>query len=354
MDRRKAIQTLLWLGGFAASYQALKPIAAIAQDITAPIDGDDEKNWKTIEKRTEGIKSKTIVELHSIDSEAFGLAINFKVLLPPDYYAIGNNRRYGVVYMHCGYSGSVKGSGPNGGCNYWPVWCFASKTLDNLRAGHVSREDMIFKGNSGNMTRAATDEEIEEMNQSLKASPWEDYIIVCVWNPSTMLGADFGKYEFFLTEELIRYIDQKFRTINHRSFRATDGACSGSSVSMGIAMKNPELFGYAGGVQIDVHDYHARLTEIFKSNYKRIIQAGGISIHINTNEGDDHYKINGEVRPQFQDFLNMLNQHNVPLAFKVFALGGHGYNAYRFPNGHESFYWWGKTFRQNRNATNIG
>ncbi len=52
-----------------------------------------------------------------------------------------------------------------------------------------------------------------------------------------------GRYEDYLINEIVPYIDQKYRTISDRNSRAVCGKSSGGYGAVILAMKNPEVFG---------------------------------------------------------------------------------------------------------------
>ncbi|WP_163322630.1 alpha/beta hydrolase [Draconibacterium mangrovi] len=57
-----------------------------------------------------------------------------------------------------------------------------------------------------------------------------------------------GNYEDYIVNELVSFIDQKYRTIPHFNWRAISGHCAGAIGSLNIAMKHPKVFRYVGAL----------------------------------------------------------------------------------------------------------
>ncbi len=135
------------------------------------------------------------------------------VLLPPGYAA--SDKRYPVVYV------LPWGDG-------WP-------TANTLGFG-IAMESLLRKG------------EIEE-------------VIVVVPDANSKLGNNYfmssptvGDYETYLTQDVVDYVDTRYRTLPRRDSRGLTGCCAGGEASMRLALKYPNLFSVVAATD-SVYDY---------------------------------------------------------------------------------------------------
>lgn len=304
----------------------------------------EEEPWSEIEARTKFLETKHYIETIRIHSDVYKSVSCKKfgqvkgpfpvhVILPEDYET-NLDRSYGVVYMLGGKSGWDNGP-EKGGPIYWSVWCKTPLTMDHLKSGQITKVD--FQNN-------ATDEELEMFNGWLREDPYEDLIVVALWNPG---GGATGKYEKYLIDEVIPYIDSHYRTVPDRLFRGIDGACAGGAQAIMIASRRPDVFAYAGGQQTDLISYPGTIG-VFRSNIKKIKKAGGVAYNINTNVGDgcNSYTRRGAL----YSLVQSMKSAGFPVEVHVFKSCGHGYCAYRYPNGHQSLYWFSRHFKKNSQA----
>ena len=184
-------------------------------------------------------------------------------------------------------------------------------------------------------------------NQWLKEDPYEDMIVVSLWNPG---GGATARYEQYLIDEVIPFIDAHYRTVPDRRFRAIDGACAGAAQAIMISARRPEIFGYAGGQQTDLGSY-PMTGDVWKSNIARIRKAGGIAYNINTNvrDGCNSFSNGGKL----YQLVSEMKTAGFPVDVHVFESCGHGYCAYRYPNGHQALYWFSRQFKRNLLALGI-
>jgi hypothetical protein len=306
-----------------------------------------EEPWSEIEARTKFLRTKHYIEQVRVHSDAYRTAkakggkevpgpFPVHVILPEDYE---NNlsRRYGTVYLLGGKSGWD--NGPElGGATYWSVWCKTPLTMDNLKSGRLT--EASFQDN-------ISPEELEMFNRWLKEEPYDDLIVVTLWNPG---GGNTGQYEKYLIGEVIPYIDAHYRTVPDRRFRAVDGACAGAAQAIMISGRWPDYFAYAGGQQTDLGSYpmtHA----VWRDNVSKIKKAGGISYNINTNtkDGCNSYSNGGNLFRLVEDMKSL----GFPVNVNVFKSCGHGYCAYRYPNGHQSLLWFSRQFKRTFRAMGI-
>lgn len=303
--------------------------------------------WSEIEARTKFLRTNHYIEVVRVHSDVYPSArakrgkvvpgpFPVHVILPKDYET-NVNRRYGVVYLLGGKSGWDNGP-EMGGATYWSVWCKTPLAMDHLKAGKLTELD--FQDN-------ITDEELQMFNRWLKEDPYEDLIAVSLWNPGT---GNTGRYEKYLIEEVIPFIDTHYRTVPDRKFRGIDGACAGAAQAIMISARRPDIFAYAGGQQTDLGSY-PNTPNVFVRNINRIRRAGGIAYNINTNvrDGCNSYSNRGRLYGLVED----MKAAGFPVTVHVFKSCPHGYCAYRYPNGHQALYWFSKQFKKNFQAFGI-
>ncbi len=313
-------------------------LLAVSQSaLCAPVD----EPWSEIEARTKFLRTKHYIEVVRVHSDSYTSAsakggvqvpgpFPVHIVLPEDYET-NVNRRYGVVYLLGGKSGWD--NGPElGGATYWSVWCKTPLAMDHLKNGKLTEGD--FQGN-------ITPEELDMFNQWLAVEPYNELIVVSLWNPG---GGNTARYEKYLLEEVIPYVDAHYRTVPDRKFRGIDGACAGAAQAIMISARRPDIFGYAGGQQTDLGSY-PMVPDVFRSNLARIRKAGGIAYNINTNvkDGCNSYSNRGRLYGLVQD----MQAAGFPVDVHVFKSCPHGYCAYRYPNGHQALYWFSSHFKKN-------
>lgn len=77
-----------------------------------------------------------------------------------------------------------------------------------------------------------------------------------------------GDYEDYLTKEIVPFVDQNFRTLNDRDFRAVMGKSSGGYGALVMAMRHSDLFGLACSTAGDAYFefcYFPGIAEGFRS-----------------------------------------------------------------------------------------
>jgi hypothetical protein len=306
-----------------------------------------EEPWSEIEARTKFLRTKHYIETVRVHSDAYASAkakggkevpgpFPVHVILPEDYET-NVGRHYGVVYLLGGKSGWD--NGPElGGATYWSVWCKTPLTMDNLKSGTVTRAS--FQDN-------ISEDELRMFNRWLREDPYDDLIVVSLWNPG---GGETSRYERYLIGEVIPFIDAHYRTIPDRRFRGIDGACAGAAQAIMISARRPDIFAYCGGQQTDLGSY-PMTPDVWRANAARIRKAGGIAYNINTNvrDGCNTYSNRGRLYYLVED----MRASGFPVEVNVFQSCGHGYCAYRYPNGHQALYWFSKQFKRNFLALGI-
>lgn len=306
-----------------------------------------EEPWADIEARTKFLRTKHYIEVVRVHSDVYPSAkakggvevpgpFPVHVVLPDDYET-SPGRRYGVVYLLGGKSGWDNGP-EMGGATYWSVWCKTPLTMDNLKSGQLTTTS--FQDNVNN-------EELRVFNRWLQEEPYEDLIVVSLWNPA---GGNTAHYEKYLIGEVIPFIDTHYRTVPDRRFRGIDGACAGAAQAIMISARRPDIFAYAGGQQTDLGSY-PMTGDVWRTNAARIRKAGGIAYNINTNVKDGCNSFSN--RGRLYDLVQDMKASGFPVEVNVFQSCGHGYCAYRYPNGHQSLYWFAKQFKRNALALGI-
>jgi len=300
-----------------------------------------EEPWDQIEARKSPIKCKRKVEYKRIKSINKNYSIPFKVILPREYES--STKRYGVVLMLCGASGARRGSGAEP--LYFSVWCKLPRVMDNLSKQTLAKKDFEY---------AINEKELKMFNDWLAENPFEDFIAVDMWHPSSGRDAAFDK---FITEELFAFLDQNYRTIPSKDFRAIDGACGGGAVALLTAFRNPECFAACGGMQTDLGTFPYAL-KYFEQNAQRI-KAAKLKFNLNTNKADvcnsfEYYykkdQMGNKIKVpsgELAKLVSMIEQVGLTAEVNVFSHCIHGYSAYRYPNGHQTMYFYSKLFKEN-------
>ena len=275
-----------------------------------------EEPWSQIEARTKFLRTQHYIDVVRVHSDAYRSArakggkdvpgpFPVHVILPEDYEQ-NVNRRYGVVYMLGGKSGWD--NGPElGGATYWSVWCKIPLTLDNLKSGRLT--EASFQDN-------INDQELRTFNAWLAQDPFDEVIVVSLWNPG---GGNTTQYEKYLIGEVIPFIDAHYRTLPDRRFRGIDGACAGAAQAIMISARRPDVFAYCGGQQTDLGSY-PMVPQVWEGNVARIRKAGGISYNINTNvkDGCNTYSNGGRLYQLVQE----MKAAGFPVEVNVFQRGG--------------------------------
>ena len=74
-----------------------------------------------------------------------------------------------------------------------------------------------------------------------------------------------GNYEDYLAQEVVQFVDEKFRTIADKSARAAMGKSSGGYGALILAMRHADLFGLAASIGGDCYFEHCYLPDIPKA-----------------------------------------------------------------------------------------
>lgn len=156
-----------------------------------------------------------------------------RIYLPPDYFE-NTGRHYPVVYLLHGYYADH---------NFW----FEGMEIEDI---HINIEEIL--------NTLIGENQIEPM---IVAAPnaKNKYFGSLYSNSSTS-----GKWEDFITRDVVGYIDFHFRTIPSRESRGIGGASMGGMGAFRIAMKHPGLFGvlysHSAGV-LAFEDYYLEVVK---------------------------------------------------------------------------------------------
>lgn len=308
-----------------------------------------EEPWDKVEARTSLHKSGHRVVDHRIKSTHKGFSIPFRVILPGDYET-ATDRRHGVLLLLCGASGCRRGSGSMP--PYFTVWCKWTKLLDHLSSGNVTKKDLASK---------ITTDELATLNTELAKAPFEEMIVVDLWHPGASRDTKFDR---FIIDELLPFLDKTYRTIPDRRFRAIDGACGGGAIALITAFRNPSAFANCGGMQTDLGSF-PNVFQFLEGNTDEI-RTLGLNVNLNTNVNDvcnsyyfktkksdtgEKLKIPSGALAKLEA---RLKEENCQVTTNVFRYCNHGYAAYRYPNGHQTALHWSRIFTRNRGHSAAG
>ena len=87
-----------------------------------------------------------------------------------------------------------------------------------------------------------------------------------------------GDYEDYLTQEIVPFVDENFRTIRDKNARAVMGKSSGGYGALIMAMRHADIFGLACSTSGDAYFEYAYLPDFpkafraIKGNYKKLLE----------------------------------------------------------------------------------
>jgi S-formylglutathione hydrolase FrmB len=164
------------------------------------------------------------VELHTLFSPSLGITKNFTIYLPAGYDS--SESRYPVVYFFRGHEREWFNNSEDasrGGKSLRHV-------ADTLRSQGLIG-DMILVGPG----TASSDNSVPGLGVNM-LSP----------GLTGATGIGTGKFEDYVTQDLIHHIDSAYRTHADRSGRGIDGFSLGGYTSVMLGLKHPELFSSVG------------------------------------------------------------------------------------------------------------
>ncbi len=150
----------------------------------------------------------TLLQETMISQALGGQSETFYVYLPPSYYvAQGQNKHYPTLYLLHGSPGTYKD---------WITAGNANQSADTLiSTGKIPELIMV----------------IPDGNGQISPSEWGNS-----FNQQQLI-------ETFVASDLVKYVDQKFRTIPQAAERAIGGLSMGGFGAMNIAVQHPDVFG---------------------------------------------------------------------------------------------------------------
>ena len=168
--------------------------------------------------------SESFIKELSFYSEALGIDKNFNILLPANYDS--TIQHYPVIYLFRGHE------------NEW-----ADPWEDNSRNGRNIKTvyDELYES-----------ELIDEIIFVMPGVSSDDNSIPGLavnFKDTSLTNADgigTGRFEEYITKDLIEHIDNNFRTLSSREFRAVDGFSLGGYTSMNLITRHPDLYISAG------------------------------------------------------------------------------------------------------------
>jgi S-formylglutathione hydrolase FrmB len=161
----------------------------------------------------------------SLTSQALGVTKEFYVYTPPEYSA-KQGRRYPTIYLFRGHEREWINKNEDtsrGGRNVIDVY------EELLAAGQVGPMILVFPGISSD------DNSVSGMLTNFLAPELTD-----------AAGVGTGRFEDYFVQELVPYVERRYRTVPTRSGRGVDGFSLGGFMSTKIAAQHPELFSTAG------------------------------------------------------------------------------------------------------------
>jgi enterochelin esterase-like enzyme len=206
-----------------------------------------------VKDRQAPIRSR--VESLQLTSKVFNNTRTLRVLLPPGYHDKKNaGKRYPVFYLNDGYAVF----------NYWD----AEATVDRLiRAGAVEPLIVVGIDNAGEKERA---------NEYL---PYPDETL-----DPPLPHPQGSLYPQFLVDEVMPYVNQKFRTKSGASNIGLGGASYGAYIALYTAIKRP---GVIGKLLLESTPLFIADFQILKDAREAKGLPGLISIEVGTKETPD-------------------------------------------------------------------
>jgi len=171
-----------------------------------------------------------------------------------------------------------------------------------------------------------------------KAADQYQIIIVCPdgnnsWYWDSPVDANY-KYETYVSNELINWVDSKYKTIKDRKGRAITGLSMGGHGALYLALKHPDVFGAAGSMSggVDIRpfpnnwDMALRLGKYSENpdnwekktviNLLYLVKPNSLALLIDCGTEDFFYKVNENLHQQLlyrniaHDYITRPGAHN--------------------------------------------
>jgi S-formylglutathione hydrolase FrmB len=173
-----------------------------------------------------------------------------------------------------------------------------------------------------------------------KAADLYEMIIVCPdgnnsWYWDSPIDDKF-KYETYVSSELVKWIDSKYKTINNRKGRAITGLSMGGHGALYLALKHQDVFGAAGSMSggVDIRPFpnnwdmalrlgkYAEHSESWEKNtvinLLHLLTSNSLAILIDCGTDDFFFKVN-------QNLHEQLLYRNIPHDY-ITRPGAHTWN----------------------------
>ncbi len=152
-------------------------------------------------------------------SPALGIEKTFYMYLPPEASEAG--RRFPTLYLFRGHEQEWIDKGVRDGTSVIDVY------LALRQDGLIDPMILVFPG-------------VTSSNGSVHSAG------VNMREPGGQQSIGTGRFEDYIVDDLIPYVDANFPTIADRSSRGVDGFSLGGFISVNLALKHPDLFATAG------------------------------------------------------------------------------------------------------------
>ncbi|MDQ6643330.1 MAG: alpha/beta hydrolase-fold protein, partial [Chloroflexota bacterium] len=240
-------------------------------------------------------KQGTVLYQSMVSQVLAGQTKPFAVYLPPSYNTPqGQNRRYPTLYLLHGSPGSYKDM-------------FAAANSDQ------SANTLITSGKTPELIMILPDGNAQE-----QPSEWGNS-----YDHSQLL-------EDYVASELVKYVDQKFRTIAQPADRAIGGISMGGFGSMNIAVHHPDVF----GTVIALGGYYQADGSVWGNNANYIEQNSPIDVLPNDQQARNLSIFLGAATqdvPYYSDtikFAHTLDSLSIPYHLDV-EKGGHSWDVWQ-------------------------
>ncbi|MDN3674665.1 alpha/beta hydrolase family protein [Flavobacterium branchiarum] len=235
--------------------------------------------------------SAKAAKVDTLDVYSTAMKKNIKTcVITPDSYKKGK-KKLPVVYLLHGYSGN------------YATWIKSFKEVSK----QVDKYNFIVIGVDGNYSS---------------------------WYFDSPIDAEF-KYETYIIDELILFIDKKYKTIASREGRAISGLSMGGHGALYLSFKHQEVFGAAGSMSggVDFRPFHEKwdikkrlgsITE-FPENWNRntvvtmleLVQSNKLNLIIDCGVDDFFIDVNRQLHEKMlalkinHDYIERPGKHNI-------------------------------------------